>query len=162
MRHHLQYSATKRQSSFPQSPVALFSGRPLMVSGWCSLHAHTSPSAFLAREGPVSPSAAGETTVHTFTTFLLLVGEACYQQHPLICYPLHWSKFNVIVNILFERQSWPTPKILSNYPHNSIRQLDENHILYTYTGRMISWSIHYESFGAKQNLAYCGVKLCWI
>ena len=167
MRHHLQYSATKYHwwcqqiPDFPQSPVAMFAGLPLMVSGWCSLHAHSSPWAFLALEGPVSPSAAGETTVHTFTTLLLLVGGACYQQHPLICYPLHWSKFNVIVNILFERQSWPTPKILSNCPHNWIRQLDENDILYIYTGR-ISWSIHYESFCAKQKLAYCGVKLCWI
>ena len=131
MRHHLQYSAAKHQKgNIPQSTVAMFAGLPLMVSGWCSLHAPASPWAFLAREGSVSPSAARETTVHTFTTLLLLVSGVCYKQYPLIRYPLHWSKFNVFVHLLLERQSWPTHKILRNYSHrcnyshNAIRYLD--------------------------------------
>ena len=83
MRHHLQYPTTKHHWGLdmicllPQS-TAMFASLPQMVSRWCSLHATSSPWAFLARERPVSPSAAGETTVHTLTALPLLVGGASF------------------------------------------------------------------------------------
>ena len=167
MRHHRQYSVTKHHWGYYliclllQSSVAMFSSLHLMVSGWCSLHASTSPWAFLPSQWPISPSAAGETTVHTFTTLLLLVGGACYLQYPLICFPLHWKKFNVIVHILSERQSGSTSKIWRNYPCNAIRCLDENDILYIYRKDDIlkywPWK-----FQCELSLAYCCVKLQWI
>ena len=72
--HHHQHSATQHHEvGILQSPVAVFDDPPLAVSGVCSLHAHASPWAFLAHEGPVFPNATGKTAVQIFTTLPLWV-----------------------------------------------------------------------------------------
>ena len=73
MRCNFQYPETKHHwrvlhiQLFHQSVVVTFACLQMMVSGWCILHANTSPWAFLALERPASPSATGETKVHKCT-----------------------------------------------------------------------------------------------
>ena len=121
MRHCLQHPTTKRHWGLDLihlvllSQVAMLNSLHLMVRGSCSLHAPSSPWAFLGYKGAASPSAAGKTTVHKPTALPLLVGEASYWQHPLICYQYYYMYTTSITTCILRSFSVdPQLRIASN------------------------------------------------